>query len=189
MNVPSSAPSYPYPGVRAGGLFLLIVGIGLVAGGLLGTALMFPVFLGGFGLGFIALGVFSGALERPLGKATLVQNLMIPAAILLEVVLVAGVFRLFPNPGSREFILAILFVVGVHFLPFAVRSGPLMLAVAGLCCANALVGWFAASIPIAVLWTADGAIKAIIGIAMLRAPLAYLRERQAGSATAARGAG
>lgn len=154
---------------------MLIVGTGILAGGLLGKAVMFPVFLAAFVLGFVALGVFSAPLERPLGKATRAQNLVIPAAILLEAVLVVGVFRLFPDPASREFILAILFVVGLHFVPFALRSGPLCLAAAGLCCANALAGWFVAWIPVAVVWTADGLIKAVIGIAMLRAPLAYLR--------------
>jgi hypothetical protein len=157
--------------VRFGGLFLLIAGSAIAAGGLLGDQLAVPVFWGGFGAGFLALALFARRLRGAFGRLSTAQILSIPAAIVLEIVLIMIVLKVSRDP--RELTFAILFVVGLHFAVFAVASGPLCLLVAALCCVNALLGVLVPSIPVATLWLTDGLIKAGVGIAMLRtrAPL------------------
>jgi hypothetical protein len=165
--------------VRSGGLFLLIVGAGIVTGGVLPRLWMVPVFLVGFASGFIALGTFGRVLRRGLGPVTRLQIAAIPAAILLQVLLIRAALQVFPDHDSRSFVLAILLAVGIHFLPFALAFGRLSALVAILCCANAMLGFLAPSIPLEVLWVIDGLVKMGCGVAMLRAPAAFLRATRA----------
>jgi hypothetical protein len=162
--------------VRSGGLFLVIVGAAIVAGGLLGPQWMYRVFAAGFGAAFVALALFRRRLTRPLGVLTRTQRLAMPAAISLEIaliILVLLVFRADLAQGqTRNFTLAILLAVGVHFLVFALSSGPLMLWLAALCCANALLGMAMPTLPLAGIWIADGSLKLAVGIVMLRTAVA-----------------
>jgi len=152
------------------------VGSGIVIGGLLGRAWMFPVFTAGFVGGFVAMPIGRRVL-RPLGRITPMRVLVIPAAIVLEIALISVVAHLYPV-DSHSYIPAVLFVVGIHFLVFTPLSGPLCVLLALLCCANALVGLLVPSVPLLTLWIADGVIKTCIGMAMLRALAWRFRPRR-----------
>jgi hypothetical protein len=173
-----TGPTYPYPGVRVAGLFLVIVGTAIVVGGLLGGQYLQTLFWIGFGGGFVAMGVFARPLRRPFGPYTRVQVASIPSAIVLEILLILAAVYLFQDQlahgQARGFILAILLAVGIHFVPFAISSGPLMLLLAVLCCANATVGFLVTAAPLVALWIVDGVLKIAVGIALLRTPAPVL---------------
>jgi multisubunit Na+/H+ antiporter MnhG subunit len=85
-------------------------------------------------------------------------------SIALELLLVALVVKRFQAAGERTFFLAILFVVGVHFLPMALAFGPLCVALGAAAIANASVGlWRMRDAPLTTLWLMDGAIKILFG--------------------------
>lgn len=138
----------------------------------MGGTRMMPAFLGGFAAAFVALALFRRRLSRPLGALSRRQRLAMPAAIVLELALVAIVLHLFQpelaQGQTRNCIFAILFAVGIHFTVFAISSGPLCLLLAALCCGNALAGLLAPAIPLELLWILDGLMKLGVGIAMLR---------------------
>jgi hypothetical protein len=163
---------HPYPNIRGGGLFLVIVGMGLIVGGLLGEGRMVKLFYLSFLAACIALAVFGRRLRGSLGTPTQQQILSIPAAILLELILIVWVGHVFHgHPGQeRSYILWLLLVIGIHFIVFALSMGPLMLLVAGLCILNAAVGLLLPAISVVVFWILDGAIKLVVGSLMLRAP-------------------
>jgi hypothetical protein len=165
QNVLTAVPRHPYPGVRTGGLFLVVVG----------SAYLVPAFWAGFAAGFLTFPLFGSRLRRPFGAYTPLQVGSIVGAVVLEIVLIMLILWLFQDQlahgQARTFIFALLFVVGIHFVPFAVSSGPLMLLLAALCCANALAGLLFAPAPVIALWIVDGLLKIGVGAVMLRTPV------------------
>jgi hypothetical protein len=165
---------YPYPGIRAGGLFLVIVGIGIVAGGFAGERQMTTVFNVGFFAGFVLLALLGRRLVRPLGSLTRFQVFAMPAAIVLEAIsitIVNHVFKADLAQGNlHRYVLFILLVVGIHFVVFAIPMGPLMLLAAALCIINATIGLLVPDVSVVCFWILDGLIKVGVGSAMLWVP-------------------
>lgn len=172
-EVAASRP-YPYPGVRAGGLFLLVVGAFILVGAGVGPQGFATLFYTGLGAGLLAFVLFGGRLCRPRGAfaRTRAQLLAIPAAILLEVALILLVQWLLKGQlahgQTRSLDVGTLLAVGAHFAVFAILFGPLLLLLTALCCANALIGLLFPTVPLMALYAVDGAIKVATGIAMLR---------------------
>lgn len=152
-----------FPMIRAGGLFILIMGIGVVLGGLWPRLRMAMLIAGGAGA-TLAIIFTANALTRPLGVPTRTQFWALGAAIALEIVLIRLVVARYKRAGERHFLFAILFVVGLHFLPMAITFGPLC-AVLGLCAmANAGIGlWTSRDISLNRAWLIDGALKLAFG--------------------------
>jgi len=115
----------------------------------------------------VAIILTANVLTRPLGVPTRLQFWALAAAIALEIVLIRVVVARYKRAGKRPFLLAILFVVGLHFLPMAITFGPLC-AVLGLCAmANAAIAlWAQRDIPLNRVWIIDGALKLSFGSLM-----------------------
>ena len=158
-----------YPMARRGGLFLVLVGAGLIAAISLGrdTLVSYPVFFAGLGVAVLSL-FLSGRLSD--GRPTRAQLLALAAALLLEAVLFALLPRLLP-PDTSERVrwLWVLTIVGVHFLPMAVSFGPLFWLLGGACISNAALGLLLPEVPFALYGVIDGALKVFVGVGSLRA--------------------
>lgn len=158
-----------YPMVRSGGLFVLLIGAGLVAAIVFsGPALVNrPVFYVGAGLAVLSL-FFSGRLS--VGSPTRVQLVALAVAVALEVALFIVMGRtLRPDTSERVRWLWALMIVGVHFVPMAISFGPMFLLLGGACIANAALGLLLPGVPYEAFALIDGALKIVVGIWAIRA--------------------
>lgn len=158
-----------YPMARRGGLFLVVVGAGLIAAIALGreTLVSYPVFFAGLGLAVLSLFV-SGRLSD--GRPTRAQRLALAVALAVEAVLFALLPRVLP-PETSEHVrwLWALMIVGVHLLPMGVSFGPLFLLLGGACISNAALGLLLPEVPFGLFGFVDGALKVFVGVGSLRA--------------------
>src|SRR5713101_8045641 len=104
MSTPrSSLQPHPFPMVRSGGLFVLLVGLGILAGAIQGENHFIPPLIAGACLAVIAQGVFRSRLVQPLGTPTRFQVMTLIGAIVLEMILVTLVAYVFHFHQSRSF--------------------------------------------------------------------------------------
>jgi hypothetical protein len=152
-----------------GGLFLAIVGAGIVLGALFPNKRDF-LLICGFVVAAAALVIFGGRLMAPFGNPTRLQLWFLFCSIALEIVLFRFGMPRYRQAGERSARLASLFVVGVHFLPMAVALGPLCLALGIILCLCSGAGlWLRPSLPLNGLWAADGLLKIAFGSVMMLA--------------------
>jgi FtsH-binding integral membrane protein len=159
---------HPYPLVRSGGLFLLLIGAGIVAGALVGgrEPVHRPIFFAATVVGFTALFAFAKRLSY--GPPTRKQIVALVVAIALEVILLTTLSVFLPKTTARDYWLWTLLVVGIHFLPMGYAFGPTIAALGGACIINAIIG-LASDIPFVVFGMMDGLLKMGFGFAMFRA--------------------
>jgi Ca2+/Na+ antiporter len=155
--------AHPFPMIRAGGLFVMLIGAGIVVGALLGAAHIVAPLLAGAVAALFSLSVFRRRLTAPLGQPTRRQRRILFLSITLEMLLCGLVAYVLRNAPARVFWLWILVAVGAHFLMLARAQGPLLLVLGLLCIVNAALGLWQASIPFLVCWFIDGALKIITG--------------------------
>jgi hypothetical protein len=155
--------------IRSGGLFVLFVGLGIVAGSIIGENHLLAPLIVGACLALIAQSIFRSRLVRPLGTPTRVQIVALISAIVLEIILTGVVAYAFHFRQSRSFWLWILLVVGGHFLIIAVAQGRLLLLLGVLCIVNAIIGLWMPNVPLVTFWFIDGMLKIIVGVWMLSA--------------------
>ena len=152
-----------YPIVRSGGLFLLIIGAGLLAAiAASGDALVnYGVFYAALAAALLSL-FFAGRLSS--GDPTPLQIGALVFAVALQGALIVVQGRFLP-PTTPEHVrwLWVSLIVGVHFLPMAIAFGPRMLLLGGACIATALVGLSMPSVPYEVFGIVDGALKIAVG--------------------------
>ena len=163
----NASRQHPFPMVRSGGLFVLLVGLGILVGAILGEHHLLPPLIVGASLAIIAQRVFSGRLVRPLGTPTRFQVAVLIGAIVLEMMLAGVVAYAFHFHQSRSFWLWILLVVGAHFLIIAMAQGKLLLLLGVACIVNAIVGLWLPEAPLVIFWFIDGLMKIIVGGWML----------------------
>ena len=71
----------------------------------------------------------------------------------------------------RALLVAILFAVGLRFLPTAGALGPRCAGLAVVLCATAGAGlWLMPGVPLKRLWALDGLVKMALGAVMFVAP-------------------
>jgi Family of unknown function (DUF6609) len=161
---PVLRPSHRYPMLRAGGLFLILIGVGLIGAiAFSGDALInYNVFFAGAAAGIVSL-FFAGRLST--GRPTRLQVLALAAAILLEGLLFVAMGRTLP-PGTAEHVrwLWASAIVGVHFLPMSICFGPRFAVLGVACIANAALGLLASAVPYEFFGLVDGALKVGFGI-------------------------
>ena len=144
----------------------MIMGVGVILGGLWPRRRIAMLIAGGAGA-TLAIILTADLLTRPLGVPTRIQFWALAAAIALETVLIRIVVARYKHAGERPFLLAILFVVGLHFLPMAITFGPLCAAL-GLCAMTNAGIAFRTSHDISVngVWIIDGVLKLSFGSLM-----------------------
>jgi hypothetical protein len=124
------------------------------------------------GLAALLTTITARELARPLGVPGLFQIGALLGAVMIEVALIAALGQRYRDPEDRTFNLAVMLVVGLHFLPMAFAFGPVVAALAVACVINAVLGlrvFRAVNLP--VFWAIDGALKVLAGaIAYFIAP-------------------
>jgi hypothetical protein len=168
VDTDGGAPRAPYPMARRGGLFVALLGAGLIlAIAVSGDALVnYAVFYAGAGLATLSL-FFSRRLSS--GKPTRLQFAALAAAIALEVALFLVLGQALP-PGAGEHVLWLwaLMIVGVHFVPMGICFGPVFALLGGACIANAALGLLLPTVPYELFGLVDGALKVVVGVGMAR---------------------
>ena len=153
-----------YPMVRGGGLFLMLIGAGLIGaiafsgGGLVNYTVFFV------GVGVATISLFA-ARHLSQGSPTRLQIAALIFAIALEIILFGVMGRTVPR-GTAENVrwLWVLMIVGIHFLPMALCFGPRMLLLGGACIANAMVGLLLPHLPYEIFGLLDGCFKLGFGL-------------------------
>ncbi len=157
--------SHPYPLVRSGGLFLMLIGSGIVI-----DVFFKGAFIIGTGLAIMSL-MFAKALTN--GKPTRIQIIALAIAIILEIVLIITMVNVLPSDITASArLMWILIIAGVHFLPMAISFGPRFGVVGVLCIVNASAGLILGGVPIEIFLLADGALKVGFGIWLFKKKLA-----------------
>jgi hypothetical protein len=127
----------------------------------------------------VATTLTAAKLAAPYGAPTASQVAWLAAAVLAEVAALIMVIRRFAPRGERVAMVAILMVVGLHFLPMAPAFGPLA-AILGLACgANAMAGMRLSNYPLKAVWAVDGGLKIMFGSLMWAVPLVSNHENAA----------
>ena len=155
--------------IRAGGLFITMMGVGVLAGAVL-PARRRSLLMFGAGAATAAIVLFAGRLSAPYGKPSPLQLWFLFGSIVLEAILIRFAVMRYKAAGERSLLLAILFVVGIHFLPMSVSFGPMCFALGLILCGCSGAGlWLRPNLPVNLLWAVDGVLKIAIGALMFLA--------------------
>lgn len=159
---------HPYPTIRRCGVLVLILGVSMVFGtAVVAYPFYYRVFFTGIVAGVLAFIIFKG--RYLYGKPTRLQSGAIGAALILAALLLVGLFVFIPDYGSRTFLLLMLLIIGIDFIPLSIAAGPLLLLLAALCVLNALLGLWLQGLSFTIFTGIDGLLKIIFGILMLTA--------------------
>ncbi len=159
--------SHPYPLVRAGGLFLLVVGSALVSGAI-HWRWRVGLLAGGVAIATLVTTVATPTLVSGLARPSHSQLIALCAAVLLQALLIPLSLHATRNRDSSARWLTVFFVVGLHFLPMAVAFGPVVMVLGLAIMLNAGIGlWKPSEIDLRHSWLADGLLKVAAGIMMM----------------------
>lgn len=156
------------PLVRSGGVFLMIVGAAILLGAVWEKPRYALLALGGVA-GSIALALLAIPLSVPYGPPTMPQLYAIAAAVVFEVLAIALIVPRAARHGQRAMTIAILAIVGAHFLIMTPAFGPLIFALGVANVLNAVSAAFVRTYPMRMLWAVDGVLKIAFGAAMFLA--------------------
>jgi hypothetical protein len=170
VHLDPSSWAYAFPIIRAGGVFIFIMGAGVVLGALIPNKRRLLLIIGA-AVATIAIIFLAARLSAPFGTPTRLQLWFLFGSIIAEAILIRVVVASYRRAGERALLLAILFAVGLHFLPMAVAFGPVCAALGLTLCLCAGIGlWLMPGIPLNRLWASDGLIKMVFGAIMFLAP-------------------
>lgn len=162
----SLPPNY-LPMTPGAGAFFVCVGIAILVGSLILPSMAGNLLLGGFAVGAVALTAVA-IIGRKLGlpRPTNFQLIAIWIPIAAEM---AIFFLILPHfvLDQRGSTIAVIAVVGAHFLPMVVSVGPLILWLGLACIGVAILGALVQQIPATTLTAIDGALKLAFGLSML----------------------
>ena len=163
-DVESYANAFPL--ARSGGLFLLLMGIALLAGSFRFRSRNLVLGIG-VAIASVATAATAFRLTAPHGAPTREQIAWLAGAVVLEVVLIAIANRRYMPRSERTAVVAALFIVGLHFLPMTPAFGQIVAALGLFGMANAAVAWRSPAYTLSALWAVDGAGKLAAGAALL----------------------
>ncbi len=170
MSLDPASWAYEFPMSRAGGVFILIMGAGVALGAALPNRRR-SLLIFGAAVATIAMVLLAARLSAPFGRPSRLQLWFLFCSIGAEAILVRVAVVLYRYADKRSLLLAILFAVGLHFLPMAVAFGPICAALGVTLCVCAGIGlWLRPHIPLNGLWASDGIIKMVFGALMLVVP-------------------
>jgi hypothetical protein len=154
--------AHPFPLIRGGGLFLLLVGISILVGALAPRRL-WASFMAGVVIASAVVALTAIRLAAPLGRPTPFQLATLMAAVFIEMVAIGWLGNRLRAATERQRILSILLVVGAHFFLMAPAFGPLVVLLGLLSVVNAVAGLRTTAIPWVAFWAIDGVLKAGVG--------------------------
>lgn len=154
---------HPYPLIRGGGLFLLFLGLGFLLSWIF-RRYWIQFLIGGGIAGITASGL--SALLPSIGTPSFVQIAGLVGSFVLEKGLIYLVLTRFKDADERTLILAILFVVGLHFVPMGLAHGPMITILGVLVALNAFIG-LRTRAPLRLFGIVDALLKLGFGAVML----------------------
>lgn len=151
-----------YPMIRSGGLFLLLIGSGVVGGTLLASDgfVNEQVFFLGLGAAVLSL---LGARWVSFGRGTPLQLVALFAALGLQAILLVAAARVLGPMSEDQLWYRTMVIVGLHFLPMSVTFGPRMLLLGIACIANGALGFLVPAVPFTLVALVDGTLKIAVG--------------------------
>jgi hypothetical protein len=169
-SVSLPADNHPYPMIRGGGLFLIIIGAGIILGAIVPKYTWHAFGVSAF-VASTALTLMARPLTAPLGTPTRFQIGALVIAVIMEFVIISLLPRFFPPRNEHTFRLSILLIVGFHFLIMTPAFGPLITILGILTIVNTGLGiWKGSQIASSRIWGIDGILKLGIGAMMLCFP-------------------
>jgi hypothetical protein len=165
-----AAAEHPYPLIRGGGLFLMGVGTGFLLCWIF-PKYWIPFAIGGGVAGIIGSGL--SALLPSLGSPSAIQLIALIGSMVLELGLIYLAITRYKDAGERKLLMAILFVVGLHFITMGLAHGPLIAILGVLATANAAIGFNAEKIDWRVFGVIDALLKLGFGLWMFLAYPAF----------------
>jgi hypothetical protein len=163
-----AALPHPFPTVRSGGLFLILIGLTVILSAMVaGSRPMQPaVFVVGTAIAIVvALILLRDRLAY--GEQTDAQRRAVFTALGLEGVGVWLVVELVGTSDLRALWLWLFLVVGFHFFLLTVVHGPKMLVLGVLVSLNAVIGLLFTPAPFLAFALIDGCLKTVFGVLML----------------------
>lgn len=147
-------------------MFIFLMGFGVMLGAVFPTRRRHLLIFGA-STATIAIILFAGRLSAPLGVPTKIQVSFLVVAIVAEAILVRVSVALYRQTDERSLLLAILFAVGLHFMPMALAFGPICVPLGLVLCVSAGIGlWLRPDISLNKLWASDGLIKMAFAMIM-----------------------
>lgn len=154
-----------YPLIRSGGVFLTIVGLGIVLGAanmrrryhMLGVASVIAA---------LATMAFAIPLSAPFGPPSALQLGALATSVVLEVIAFVFAGHFLRKSGERGRTLITLTIVAVHFFIMAPAFGPPVAALGAATLCNIAIGAAAPRYALPALWFSDGLLKLGAGVAM-----------------------
>lgn len=153
------------PLVRSGGVFLIIVGAAIALGAVWEKQ-RYAILALGVIAASAALAWLAVPLSAPYGPPTALQLYSIALAVGVEA---AAIFTIVPRAarhGQRAMTIAVLAIVGAHFMIMTPAFGPLIFALGAANLLNALIAAILHVYPLRMMWAVDGLLKAGFGVAM-----------------------
>ena len=154
--------AHPFPLIRGGGLFLLLVGLSIMVGAVAPRRL-WASFIAGVIIASAVVALTAIRLTAPLGKPAPFQLDSLMVAVFIEVIAIGWLGSRLRAAPERQRIFSILLVVGAHFIVMAPAFGPLGVLLGLSSVVNAIAGLRAKATPWVAFWAIDGALKAGIG--------------------------
>jgi len=148
----------------------MVIGAAIVIGSIWPRSRMALLALGA-ALAALATALSAARLAAPYGAPTIAQVAWLAVAVTVEVVALMIVIRHFAERGERALLVAVLVVVGFHFLPMAPAFGPLAAVLGVACTANALSAVHLSNYSLQAVWVVDGGLKVVFGALMWSIPL------------------
>jgi hypothetical protein len=158
--------AHPYPLIRGGGLFLLLVGLSIMIG-TVAPRRVWTLLIAGAIVASVVVAATAVRLTAPLGRPSAWQIESLAAAVVIEVMAIGWIGSRLRAATERRRTLSIMVVVGAHFFLMGPAFGPLVVLLGVLSVANAVAGLRAEATPWLTFWLVDGALKAATGAAML----------------------
>ena len=167
MNTAEASGQSPeaHPTRRSGGLFIALVGVGIVRGVVFAGRNVFNVWFLIAGFALAMLSQFFSRRWSP-NRPTRSQAFALIGSIILEMGLFIAFINLYPtmlddNPAHWWLIAFIL--VGIHFLPMSLAHGRPVAILGILCIALASAGLIVPALPFAIVALLDGLLKIGVG--------------------------
>jgi hypothetical protein len=155
---------HPFPLIRSGGLFVLIVGAAIMAGVVTRRMAWRLIAVGvGVALASVFMVVTARRLVGPLGRPTTFQIATLVAAVIIEVGVIVSLDRWLRTAHDRQRTSVVLLIVGAHFVLMAPAFGPCIALLGLLSILNAAVALRVTRVPLSISWFVDGALKGVIG--------------------------
>jgi hypothetical protein len=161
--------AHSYPMAPSGGLFVFVLGLGIVLGAFFTRARYILLGASG-GIAVLTLPAFARSLTAPFGVPSAIQIWSMVLAVAFEAAAIFLAIRRLRARGERAVNLGILIAVALHFLVMTPALGPVVVVLGVLTALNAWGGLRSQRLSLQAHWLLDGSLKLVAGALLWFAP-------------------